>query len=185
MSESNQVQTISEDGYGLGSQTSLMVPRGNKGLAPLNFNMTNVYRVVGRTEEIQRVTPASFPELVTDFNLGMIELNRIVGLIELELKESEHTLDTLEAIAQLEKTEAYLKARNLSSTADNRKAAVVLDPDVQAATRNRDAIKAILFYVSGLKDSLERAYFSAKHVAEMTGKDPYLNRYSGDKDGSK
>jgi hypothetical protein len=185
MSNESKAQVVSDDGYGLGSQTTLQVPRGNKGLVPLNFDMTNVYRIVSRTEEIQRVTPASFPELITDFNMGMIELNRIIGLIEIELKEAEHTLDTVEAIAQLEKVEAFLKSKGLSSTADNRKAAVILDPDVQQATRTRDALTSILTYVNGLKASMERAYFSAKHVADLTSKDPYLNKYAGDTNGSR
>jgi len=180
MSEENNSPTITEDGYGLGSSTLLQVPRGNKGLVPLTFNMSNVYRTIARTEEIQRVNPATFPELITDFNVGMIELNRIIGLIEIELKEAEHTLDTVEAIAMLEKVDGFLKQRNLTSTADNRKAAKVLDPDVQSATRTKDALTAISSYVYGLKQVLERAYFSAKHVAEMTGKDPYLNKTSGE-----
>ncbi len=183
MSNEKNTPAITNDGYSLGSETTLQVPRGLKGLAPMVFDMTNVYRIVGRTSEIQHVTPASFPELVTDFNIGMIELNRIIGLIEIELKEASHTLDTVEAIAMLEKVEGVLKAKGLSSSADNRKAAMILDPDVQTAQRTSDALTAILSYVNGLKSVLERAYFSAKHVAEITGKDPYLQKSAGDYNG--
>lgn len=181
--EDNSGPIITEDGHGLGSHMTLQVPRGLKGLQPLRFNMTSVYRVISRIEEIQRVTPATFPELITDFNMGMVELNRIVGLIEIELKEAENTLDMAESIALLERVDPFLKSRNIASSADTRKAAKIIDPDVQSAIRTKDAVQAILTYTVGLKASLERAYFSAKHVADMVGKDPYLNRTGGDYNG--
>lgn len=182
MSEDN-VPIITEDGHGLGSHKSLQVPRGLRGLSPLRFDMSNIYRVISRTEEIQRVTSASYPELITDFNIGMIELNRILGLVEIELKESENTLDMAESIAILERVEPFLKGKNIASTADTRKAAKILDTDVQNAIRNRDAIQAILTYIAGLKSSLERAYYSAKHVTDLTKNDPYMKNLAGDYNG--
>lgn len=181
MSEDNKVQVVSQDGYGLGSETTLMVPRGNSGLPHMSFDMTEIYRIVGRTKEIERVTPATYAELITDFNVGMIQLNRLIGLIEIELNESVNNLEMTESIALLERVEDYLKSKNLKSSTDTREAAVKLDKDVQDALRRRDALKAIQSYVSGLKNSLERAYFSAKQVSDLVSRDPYLNKNAGDR----
>lgn len=169
--------------YGLGSETVLQIPRGHKGLVPIVFDMTDIYRIVGRITEIERVTPATFGELVTDFNKGMIQLNRLIGIVEIELKEAENTLDMAESVALLERVEDYLKIRGIKSSADTREAAMILDPDVQEARRRKSALLAISEYVKGLKEAIERAYFSAKQVAEFTAHDPYLNKYSGDKNG--
>lgn len=183
MSENKMPQTVLNDGYGLGSETTLQIPRGHKGLVPMTFDMTDIYRVLSRTSEIERVTPASFGELVTDFNMGMIQLNRLIGIIEIELKEAENSLDMAESIALLERVEDYLKAKNIKSSADTREAAKILDPDVQEAIRKKDALTAISEYVKGLKMAVERAYFSAKQVAEFTSHDPYLRKNAGDNYG--
>jgi len=181
VSETKVPQVITGDGYGLGSETTLIIPRGNPGLQPMRIDMTDIYRIIGRTEEIQRVTPATYGELITDFNMGMIQLNRIIGITELELKESENTLEMVSATALLERVENHLKAKNIKSSSDTREAAVVLDQEVIESTRKKDALVAISTYVAGLKHALERAYFSAKQVTEFTSKDPYLNKNAGDK----
>lgn len=185
MSEVKNPQVITEDGYGLGSETTLMIPRGNVGLTPMKMDMTEVYRIIGRTSEIERVTPATYGELVTDFNMGMIQLNRIIGIIEIELGEAENSLEMAEATALLERVETVLELKKVKSSADTREAAVKLDVEVIEATRKRDALKAISSYVGGLKHSLDRAYYSAKEVTGFTSKDPYLNKTAGDKNGRK
>lgn len=185
MSENSLPQTITEDGYGLGSETLLMIPRGTPNLPSIKMDMTEVYRIIGRTSEIERVTPATYGELVTDFNMGMIQLNRIIGIIELELGEAENWLEMAQATALLERVEERLKLKNVKSSTDTREAAVKLDPEVIEATRKRDALKAISSYVGGLKHSLDRAYYSAKEVTGFTSKDPYLNKNTGGNNGRK
>lgn len=180
MSEDQKASVITEDGYGLGSETTLIIPRGLN-LAPIAMDMTEVYRIVSRTKEIERVTPATYGDLITDFNMGMIQLNRVIGIIEIELGEAENALEMAEATALLERVEGVLKAKNIKSSTDTREAAVKLDQEVIAATRKKDALKAIAAYVGGLKHALERAYFSAKQVTEFTSKDPYLNKNTGDR----
>jgi hypothetical protein len=182
MSDENNVAIVPE-GYGLGSSSALMLPRANKGLAPLVIDMTDVYRIVARNEEIQRVTSATYPELVTDFNRGMIQLNRIIGLIELELGEAKHNLELDGSIALLERVEVYLAKKNIKSTADAREAAKIIDPDVQRSRRTVDALKAIESYINGLKSNLLNSYFAAQHVSGISSKDPYLNKTAGEYNG--
>jgi hypothetical protein len=141
--------------------------------------MTEIYKAVSLTREVARVTPSNYSMLVTEYNLGMTQLNRLVGLIELELNESEATLETVSAIALLEKVEGYLASRQIKSTADVRTAAVNLDMDVQRARRTRDALKAIKIYTAGLKESLVRAYFSAQHATELLKNDPNMTKTTG------
>ena len=183
MSENNTLQTITEDGYGLGSETTLHIPRGNQGLAPMMVDMTEIYRIVSRTKEIERVTPASYAELITDFNMGMVQLNRLIGLIEIEKTEAENNLEVMRSIVLLERVENYLKARNIKSSTDTREAAIMVDKDVQDAIRRKDALTAIQAYITGLKHSLDRAYFSAKQVTDLISGDPYLNKTAGDRNG--
>jgi hypothetical protein len=179
MSENNQSMTVSDDGYGLGTETTLNIPRGTLGLPSLQFDMSEIYRVVSRTKEVERVNVANYAMLVSEYNMGMIQINRLIGLVELELNEAQATHETVRAIAMLEKVDAYLAAKQIKSTADVREAAVMLDLDVQKARRNADALKAIKIYVAGLKESLVRAYFSAQHATEIAKNDPYLNKTTG------
>lgn len=173
-------KNISTDFYGLGSETSLTIPRGRDNLPPLIFDMTEIYRILARTSEIERVTPATYGQLVTEFNMGMIQLNRLVALVEIELQEAKNALDIVEATILLERVDGYLNQKGIKSSADTRKAAIILDQEYQAALHKRDALRAISEYVKGLKESLERAYFSAKQVAEFTSYDPYLPKTAGE-----
>jgi hypothetical protein len=177
----DSTNAVSPDGYGLGSETSIVIPRGHAGLPPMVFDMTSIYKIVARTAEVERVVPATYAALVTDFNMGMIQLNRLVGLIDIELRESENGVDMARAIASLERVEPFLESKKIKSTADSRDAAITMDKDVQSAIRTRDALLATLAYAKGLKESLERAYFSAKQATDLISKDPYLNKTSGDR----
>lgn len=181
MSDENQPLTIINPSYGLGSETSLMIPRGDKSLPAMYIEMTEVYRTISRIKEIPRVNTATYAELVTDFQTGMIQLNRILGLIELEYDEAKEALKHFKAVALLEKVEAVLAIKKIKSSQDTREAAVITDPDVIEATKRTNSLNALSRYVAGLKESLNTAYFSAQKAADFTNKDPYLNRAAGDR----
>jgi len=128
---------------------------------------------------VANVNVATLGPLITDFNMAMIQLNRLIGLVEHELRESENHLSIMESISLLERADKFLSERGQKSSADTRKAAVATDPEVVEATRRRDSIQAISVYVRGLKEAVERAYYSAKLIIEMKAKDPYYSKLTG------
>lgn len=166
----------------LGSETTLQIPRGLKDMPPLAFDVKDIFRVIARTNEVKNVNPASYAMLVADFNQARIQLNRLIGLIDIELREAKNGLKLTKAVSLLESADSFLLKKGLKPTADYREAAVLTDPEVQEAIRREDSLTAISEYVKSLKDDLDRAYFSAKQICEMVSKDPYAKKITGEED---
>ena len=166
----------------LGSETTLQIPRGLKNMPPLAFDVKDIFRVLARTQEVRNVNPVSYPSLVGDFNQARVQLNRLIGLVDIELREAKNGLKLTKAVSLLESADSFLVKKGLKPTADYREAAVLTDPEVQEAIRREDSLTAISEYVKSLKDDMDRAYFSAKQICEMVSKDPYVKRITGEED---
>jgi hypothetical protein len=149
----------------------------------LTFDMQEIYRVLDRTKEVANVNPSNYGMLVTDFNQVRIQVNRLIGLVDIELREASNGFNLAKAVASLETVEDFLKSKNLKSTADAREAAVLTDPEVQESLRRKDALVAISEYIKSIREDLDRAYFSAKQIAEMKATDPHQRKLTGDSNG--
>ena len=154
------------------NERRLILPRGKIGLSPLELDMTKIFEVESRIREIERSTPATMPNLIADFILGSIEASRLVALIEMELKEAQHSMDKANAIALLERAEDILKAKNIKSSADTREAAVNLDPDVRDARYRVDVLKTMSTFLMAKKDAIEMAYHGAKKICDIYLRSP-------------
>lgn len=164
----------------LGSGVLIQIPRGLKGIAPMPFDMKDIYRVMARTVEVKNVNPKTYGMLICDFNQARVQLNRLIGLVDIELREAKNSLNLAKSVAVLETVEDFLALKKIKSTADAREAAVTTDPEVQEAIRRHDSLTAISEYVKSLREDIDRAYFSAKQISEMTSKDPYQKRLTGE-----
>lgn len=156
--------------YGLLESTTLMIPRGRKGLPALQIDIKEISDVLKRVTELERLTIYSYPELITKINSALIQSTRLTAIIEIEYREAQNALEVAEAVARLEKAEGVLQQKNVKSSADTRDAAVTLDPDVQEALQRRDALTALVEWSRHIRLSLERMYYSAKQIVELTSK---------------
>lgn len=167
----------------LGSRTAIMIPSGLKGVQATKFDMSDIYRVLDRCKEVATINPHNYGMFVADLNQTRQQVNRLIGLVDIELREASNGFNLAKAVASLETVEKFLAEKKIKSTADAREAAVMTDPDVQEAIRRKDALTAISEYVKSLREDMDRAYFSAKQIAEMKSKDPNQRKLTGEEYG--
>ena len=124
----------------------LTLPKG-KGQGTFNLEFNEIIKFESRLEEIRTVSPLTLPDLIVDISIALNVASSFIGQVELELKESERELEKAEAIALLDKVEDLLKAKNIKSSADTRKAQVILDEDVQRFKERVDILKAASIFL--------------------------------------
>lgn len=155
-----------------GGTPYLLVPRGRQGLAPLNFDMTEIYRIEARISEIRSANPETMPDLVTDFNIGYLQIGRIISALQLEHAEAKMAYQEAKSIVLLDKAEGILKDKGLKSSTDSREAVVTLDQDVKEAQNRMHAIDACLTLLYNKLTAMEWAYNSAKKIGDIQSRAP-------------
>lgn len=162
------------------NSTQLIIPRGRKNLPALRIDMLDIYKAEDRISDLRLANPMTLPDLITDFNLSIIRLGKVIAAVTLERREAEQELDEATSIAMLDKVDAVLAARNIKSTADTRNAAIVLDLDVKEARVKLDILKTIQELLQNKHQALEMAYYSAKKICDIQLKQPDSTNYGGD-----
>lgn len=172
---------IIENSLGI-TENGLVIPRGRAGLAPMEIPLKAIHDIEARIPEIQRSTPTTLPDLVTQFTIGILKMSSIMAMVDLEVRDAKRTLDHARAVANLERSEAVLKAKSVKSSADTRDAAITLDPDVQTARERLDALTAAQYFLTGKNNAIEMAYHGAKKICDIFIRTPSSPNYGGGKD---
>lgn len=172
---------IIEDNLGL-SEHHLIIPRGKAGMDSLKLDLKDIHDIEARIPEIQRSTPITLPDLVTQFVLGILKMSKILAMVDLELREAKRSLEHARAVALLERAESVLAARKVKSSTDTREAAINLDVDVGAAQNRVDALSAAYAFLSGKNSALEMAYHGAKKICDVFLRTPTSPNYGGGQD---
>lgn len=166
-----------------GQSAQLIVPRGRNGLSPLFLDMTEVYRIEKRIQEIKLSDPLLMPDLISDFNYGYIMIGKMIATVELELSEAKMSLNEARSIAMLDKVDAILKEKGISkSSTDLREAIVTLDPAVKEANQKVAILQAYTELLYNKAKALEMAYHGAKEVSKAQARIPDANNYGGRRD---
>lgn len=158
----------------------IVIPKGKKGSEYMTVDLSAVYVVESRIPEIQRSTPVTLPELVTVFITGLLQITRIIALVELETKEAKRVLEHTKAVVLLERVEAILKEKSIKSSTDTREAAILLDPEYAEAREKYDILTAIQTFLAGKHNAIENAYHGAKKICDVFIKVPTGTMYGGD-----
>lgn len=155
--------------------TTLTVPRGLKGLAPLMFDLTQVFIAEARISEVAALTPTKAPELLATFNTAYLECARNIAMLEAELTMAKRAADKVRSVVVLERAPAKLlqlglvTSRNPAGSEDLRKAVLDGDVEYQDALSLTDQIECNLELFRGKQKGLEMAYTSVKKlVGEQT-----------------
>lgn len=164
---------------GLQSDGMLVIPRGTAGLKNLSIDMKEILAAEKRIQELHRSTPMTMGSLITDFNVAIMRANRIIGIVQMEMREAKRTLEMEEAIFKIEKAEEFLRVKGIKSSVDARDSACTLDPAVQAARNRYDVLFTTSEYLQGVKEGLVLAYHGAKKVCDVYMSNPDNRNYGG------
>jgi hypothetical protein len=149
--------------------TKLSIPRGKPGLPQLSLDMSMIYQAESRLKEISYVTPVTSRELSSFFNQATNESTKYLAWIEYEILQAKKTLDIAKAkvILEIAPVEANrLKEAGIKMNSEWREALIAMDDDCQKAQDILNALYAVKYLLEGKAKTFERAYFSAKMVAE-------------------
>jgi len=168
------------DQEGAIQSASLVVPRGRVGLAPIYLDMTEVYRIEKRIQEIKIADPLSMPDLISDFNYGFVLLGKMIATIELELAEAKMSLQESRSIVMLDKVDKILAEKGiLKSSTDLRDAVVTLDPSVKEANQKVAILQTYAELLYNKSKAMEMAYHGSKEVSKTQARIPDSNNYGG------
>lgn len=171
---------IIENNLGL-TDKGLVIPRGKAGQTPIEIPLKEIHDIEARIPEIQRSTPVTLPDLVTQFTLGILKMSKILAMVDLEVREAKRTLEHARATCLLERAEDILKKKSVKSSTDTRDAAITLDPDVVTAQDRLDCLLAVQAFLSGKNNAFEMAYHGAKKICDVFIKTPSSPLYAGEK----
>lgn len=143
--------------------------------APLVLDLEKIRRSEVRQDEVATVTKFKAPELLAEFNRSWRELNELIVQIKSERIRAMTALDQRRSVLLLDEVNDILKLRKVSSSADTREAAIVLDPQHMALAEVLHQIESIVEFLQGKAKSFENAYTSVKKILQEEGFTPGAN----------
>ena len=158
----------------LQTNTSLVCPV--VGRSPEVIDLTVVYEIENRIQEVAFVTAAKAPELLARFNEAYLYVHKHISLLEYELVRAECAADKLRAVILLDKVPQILEAKGLTSgrskagSEDLRNAVLAQDAEYQEALDQAQQIRCIIELLKGKMKGFEMGYTSVKKIL---GESPY------------
>lgn len=136
------------------------------GESPIILELQQTQEAMSRINEIAVVNPASLPELLSCFGKALVELNRALSVISLEIVKVSHKVDRRKAIILLEEMPVILAQKNLKSSEDVRNAILALDEQYSKLLEQKDALEAIFENLKGKSKNLELSLYSIKTITQ-------------------
>ena len=135
------------------------------------LNMTEIYRYEAMFEEIVRINSMNGPFYMQEFLKGKELASSFLCKLIFEYEQAKNRTKEAFAIAYLDKSEEYLKARSIKPTDEAKKQYVQIDEAYKKAKDSEDALKAFMTLMSNKMDALQSAHDDAKKVFDQ-GRDP-------------
>lgn len=145
-------------------------PRGTPGLAPLQFEMGEVYKAEGRINEVAFVTSEKAPELLATFNQAFLILTRQITAVDLERQKAVREANKRRSVVILDLAPSILKEKHLvkdsnpAGSADLREAVLDADAEYLGLLDKADQIAAVQELLKGKLKAIEMAYTSVKKI---------------------
>lgn len=150
--------------------STLTVPRGIPGLAPLQIDLQSVYKAESRIPEVAFVTPQKAPELLATFIEAYQLLNQSIVSLDFERSQAERASNRVRATILIDKMPEIIAKKGLATSRspagseDIRKAVLDLDPEYTSSLDKIDALHAAVELLKGKMKSIEMAYTSVKKI---------------------
>lgn len=157
-----------------GKLKTLQVPDGRTGRALL-VDVSEIYGSLDRIREIPRATAFTAPELMSAFNIAMVQTTRLIGIIDQQKVLAESAYREEKSVSLLTRADGELAKRNFKSTADLREAAVISDPLVKEKKERVEQLEVLSSMFHNTYQDLRDALYSVKKVCDVYLKLPTDN----------
>jgi hypothetical protein len=151
----------------LQTDTAIICPR--VGSQPLCIDLSKVYSIEARIEEVAFVTPTKAPELLARFNEGYLFLHKQICLLEYELVQATREANKIRSIVLLDRVPVILEqkglgGKNRAGSEDLRNAILDGDEEYQSARETVEQVSCIIELLKGKLKAFEMAYTSVKKL---------------------
>jgi len=136
------------------------------GETPIILELQQTQEAMSRIGEISIINPSSMPELLACFGKALVELNRALAVISVEIVKVSHKVDKRKAILLLDEMPGILTAKNLKSSEDVRNAILSLDESYSKLCEQKDILEAVFDNLKGKSKNLELALYSIKTITQ-------------------
>lgn len=130
----------------------------------IDLPMEQVARAEARMEEVQFVTGAKAPELLTALNRGWLYVSKLALVVNQHKLKAETATATRRAIVLLDVMPALLKERGIRSSTEVRDAILIQDIEYATCMERENEIRAVLELLKLKAKGLENAFSSVKKI---------------------
>ena len=158
-----------------------------RGFEPKVLDLTRVYAIEDRVQEIAYVTPQKAPELLARFNETFLYLHKMVSSLEYVYLEAEGEANRIKSIVLLDRAPEILEKKGLingksrAGSEDLRNAVLAQDEEYQSALDIVAQIQCIIELLRGKLKGIEWAFTSVKKIL---GEGSYNMRLPGPGEGT-
>lgn len=125
---------------------------------PMPIDMTEVYQYEALLGEIVRVNTMNGPLYLQETLRGKDAISNFVSKLTFDYEQARNRTKQACAIAYLEKSEDYIKAKGLKSTDETKKQYVQIDPEYMKAKNEEDMLNALLILMENKMGTMQSAH---------------------------
>ena len=151
----------------LQTETAIVCPTVGQ---PIVIDLSGVYRIERRIQEIAFVTSAKAPELLATFNEAYLYLHKYVTLLKYELVRATREANKVKSVILLDRVPQILESKGLTNgkskagSEDLRNAILDQDEEYQNALDKTQQIRCIIELLTGKLEGFEMGYNSVKKI---------------------
>lgn len=139
-----------------------------KGGLQLPLDMTEIYRYQAMLEELPHVNSITGPLYMREFAAAADMASSFYSRITLDRDQAANKVKEEQALAYLERSEDYIKAKGLKSTDETKKQYVQIDPNYKKAKDILDVLNAIMTLLESKMKRFQDAHDDAKKIFDKS-----------------
>lgn len=142
---------------------------------PLTLDMGAVWNYEHMIEDLSMVNSMNGPLYMREFLKAKELVSSIYSKLILDYERAKNETKKQYALAYLERSQDYIKARSLKDTDETKKQYVQIDNHYQKAKDEEDALRAMITLIGNKVDKFQNAYEATKKIFENSS-DPRGSR---------
>lgn len=131
---------------------------------PLSLDMTDLYRWEHKVEDIAIINAINGPLYMKEFLKAKELSSSYYSKLILDYERAKNETKKQYALAYLERSQDYIKARGLKDTDETKKQYVSIDNGYQQAKDTEDMLKALVTLMGNKVDKFQNAYEATKNI---------------------
>lgn len=136
---------------------------------PVPMDMTDIYAYEAMVEEITGVNGVNGPFYMREFLKAKELSSSYYCRLMFDYEQARNKTKEEYALAYLERSETYIRERNLKATDETKKNYVLIDRRYQEAKDREDMLKALVTLMGNKVDKFQAAHDDAKRIYSQAG----------------